>query len=502
MPNPVDLYSDSRFVSALPDTAINVYRGYMVQLESIARLFDSGIQNPWMVWNAHVRNLYVTMVIDAFEAHGVLMPEGMEIYFAGSLGKKQATEYSDLDVFVIFKDDSDKERCLPIFKALDCLFLRIFNDANQLYPDPIGINASRLSGTVDQLIETLKDGNLQLEPVIHSIQAARPIFGDYILGSKLKNRLSTDEELYGFCTAKHYYHLAINNFIAPDIKAEEINIKLHLLRPIDFIIAGLREEFGLSSEDGHTLNTEAVLTLLDNKGCIPKEQIDLIRSVYLKAMQTRFALHHQKKCEYDLVEHESFVETLAQVERLRILMTVRMQALSEVNLSQSLAASVCVLRAQQILLSKATESCDTTLTILETGMKVLDSIAEACKEGIIDRSTALKIMNYTVTLAEKPSMQKFLDFQSLVSQLQNNSAFSITFLGSLKLLIGHVCEYLGRVFMNEALERQGKEMIQAIQYRPSIKATISAAAAQFGLFTAFIDEASETQPLNIDRKIK
>lgn len=471
------LFSDYRDTPELSGEDKNRFEGYLLRLRTI-RDSLAGKPEPWLVWEEGLRNFYYDIVKDAFAAHELTEPEGMEIYFAGSLARRQATEFSDLDSFVLFKNENDKEKCQPVFDDVNRLFHRIFDKTNQLYPDPLGINPSRLSGTPAQIVELLQNDEVgDRDAIIHAIHGARPILDRCKLGHTLKNLLSTDNELYLLSTAKHYYAKAIEEFIAPDEEMETINIKTYLLRPLDFIIAGLRQEFDLHADDGSTLNTGEVLRLLEEKHCIPQEQIDLMNGLYQSVMQTRFDLHHRSSKENDKIPKVEVEELLTQMQQLRNIIKIRKDALDEVNLYQCLKAS------KKVLAMQMNADDQTSQAIQLAGIHVLDSLADACREGSIHRTTALNIMNLTVALAEKPqNKERLAAFLTMTEEIRQDPLFSMTFKDTITLFAGRVCQFVGQLFGDMLLQNYGDMLINAAQKVSKIKDAALSAAQSVTLY--------------------
>ncbi|CAM2814059.1 DrrA [Legionella pneumophila subsp. pneumophila] len=185
------LYSDERDKPLLSPTAQKKFEEYQNKLANLSKIIRENEGNevsPWQEWENGLRQIYKEMIYDAFDALGVEMPKDMEVHFAGSLAKAQATEYSDLDAFVIVKNDEDIKKVKPVFDALNNLCQRIFTASNQIYPDPIGINPSRLIGTPDDLFGMLKDGMVaDVEATAMSILTSKPVLPRYELGEELRD---------------------------------------------------------------------------------------------------------------------------------------------------------------------------------------------------------------------------------------------------------------------------------------------------------------------------
>lgn len=270
------LYSDERDKPLLSPTAQKKFEEYQNKLANLSKIIRENEGNevsPWQEWENGLRQIYKEMIYDAFDALGVEMPKDMEVHFAGSLAKAQATEYSDLDAFVIVKNDEDIKKVKPVFDALNNLCQRIFSASNQLYPDPIGINPSRLIGTPDDLFDRLKEGMVaDVEATARSILTSKPVLPRYELGEELRDKIKQEPTFSHFVSAKKFYDMAIKDFTAPKEDAEVVSVKSHIMRPIDFILMGLREEFNLYSEDGAHLSAPGTIRLLREKIYCPKSK--------------------------------------------------------------------------------------------------------------------------------------------------------------------------------------------------------------------------------------
>lgn len=317
-----DLYSNSYAIENLNNSAQLKFDAYIEKLTQLSQSVHTPHQendlSKWVSWERGMKNFYNELVYDAFKELKVARPKGMEIYFAGSLAKAQATEFSDLDAFVILENEDDKEKVMPVFKAINNLCQRIFKTNAQLYPDPLGINPERLMGTVNDIYNQLVDGDVvDPEPIIMSILTSKPILGNYVNGEKLRAGIRENEQFQEFISAEKFYNKAINDFSAPQPGAAEINIKTHILRPLDFILMGLREEYNLYIEDGSHLLTSKTIQMLRETNCIPREQIELIENIYNEAMDKRFEMHNDARREQDKMPRAEAQTMLENIQKLR-----------------------------------------------------------------------------------------------------------------------------------------------------------------------------------------
>ncbi|USQ13568.1 hypothetical protein J2N86_12925 [Legionella lytica] len=328
-----NLYSDERDEVQLDSYAQKHFNKYLEKLAVLERNLhqpDNDNISAWQEWEYGLRQLYKEMILDAFEACNVKIPPGMEIHFAGSLAKAQATQYSDLDAFVLVENEEDIELVQPVFDALNNLCQRMFTATNQLYPDPIGINPSRLIGTPESLYEKLQEGGvLDAEATVRSLVSSKPIFlPRYELGEQLCNKIKNDPVLGAYCSAQKLYSLAIHDFTAPSPNASNVSVKTHIMRPLDFILMGMRTEFGLYQEDGGHLSGLGTIRLLREKKLLPEADLDRIETLCNKAMTKRFQLHAEHKSEHDDMPYAEAEEMLAEVAWLRGIAAQRLQELN------------------------------------------------------------------------------------------------------------------------------------------------------------------------------
>ncbi|MDR3504010.1 MAG: hypothetical protein P4L79_15685 [Legionella sp.] len=333
-PNFGNLYSDEREETQLDSFAQALFDGYKEQLAALGemtRKHYSGDRNvsPWQTWENGLRQIYKDMIFDAFTAFNLAVPPQMEVHFAGSLAKAQATEYSDLDALVIVKHADEVALVKPVFDALNNLCQRMFTATNQLYPDPIGINPSRLIGTPDELYLRLKAGDVvDTKTITTSILTSKPILPRYELGEQLRNQINADPVLNKYCSAKAFYRLALHDFIAPSKEIASVNVKNHIMRPIDFVLMGLRKEFNLYSEDGAHLSVPGTISLLRAEKALPDADITRIEELYNQAMNKRFQLHAEHYKEHDEMPYDAADDMLAEVEWLREMAAGRLYALT------------------------------------------------------------------------------------------------------------------------------------------------------------------------------
>ena len=152
--------------------------------------------------------------------------------------------------------------------------------------------------------------------------------GRHQLGDQLREEIKADAHFMQYANAKIFYDMAIDEFPAPKVNATEINIKSHIMRPLDFMLMGLREEFNLTCDDGSHLSAPGTFRLLREDGNLPKEQITLLEDVYNIAMILRTDQHNRHQKENDTIFKEQVEGLLKIVEELRDVFRERREALA------------------------------------------------------------------------------------------------------------------------------------------------------------------------------
>ena len=316
---------------------LKLSRPYSEQLDQVSPRY------PWQLWAEGLNQLLKEIYYDAFKSPLIDRGgdegrvEGIELYLAGSLAKSQATPYSDFDAFCVFVDDEAKERARPVFAAVNNLMQRVFVRCNQLFPDPIGINPARLADTFEQLSEKIQEGyEVSQKPTLISVMTSKPLWGSAEEGQKLKEQLLRDDSLKTQVAAKALYHKAIVDFPAPRDERETVSLKTHLLRPLDFMLMGLRAEFPeyfIDSEDGKYLDA---LKTIEKLNSLPEDDcrkpsyqvIKALKETFVGAMSLRFQQHCQENREADEIgRDESVNDMLSNIAKLRAYFSTRSQEL-------------------------------------------------------------------------------------------------------------------------------------------------------------------------------
>lgn len=287
-------------------------------LESLQRInkkcFLSKNKNPAELWKEEIGRYLTEIFDDVLTQHGIKPGDyTYALCICGSLAKKQATPYSDLDCFIVTKDEATTKALQPVVKDLDFIFYDIFEKTNQLCMDPIGINPQKFIGDPETLAQKISSGKVaDSDSFFNSVMSADYVYGHgtgYLeaFREKLKEAYKDRQEPTPIALAERYYKQATENFKGPDSK-KEIDLKSDLFRPLDFILLGLRMEAELDSKDNEAnLNAVAQVKELRKKGKVSDEIVYLVSEIYEKAMKLRFNAHVKAQKEHD---HKSLVPTV------------------------------------------------------------------------------------------------------------------------------------------------------------------------------------------------
>lgn len=242
--------------------------------------------------NQKMKNALKEILFHALNDYGIDYENlGMELYISGSLSRAAATPYSDIDCFAVFRDDMDleeKKRVLEVFKKVEAISTNIFYKLNMFSMDPVGISLARLSGTVEEISQKAQD-----DPIFaFSIESAQAIFGNETFISSIRENISD------LTTPKACFNKAISDFSGPR-DYNTINIKSDILRPLDFMLTGLR----LSAEYDPTEhnNYKKIVDQLITDGHMNQATGNAIKYIYSRALSMRSLLHAKHQGEHDEV---------------------------------------------------------------------------------------------------------------------------------------------------------------------------------------------------------
>lgn len=244
--------------------------------------------------NQRLRNFLKDLFYTALKDHGIDSSTfSLELCIAGSLARKQATAYSDIDCFLIFGDDVPpeiKKQIQEITQKIYFLADGLFAQSNQFCMDPVGISLFKLNGSVTELTDKIleQEPEDELGPQSCSVLNAVSISADNVLLTQLQRNLNAQGKKID---SKHYFNKVLTEFTGPKSRVI-INIKKDLIRPIDFILQGLRdEEAKISVEEFDS--SEKLLDELRRRNKITTSAKKLFDHVLKTSYARRKQLHEQ-----------------------------------------------------------------------------------------------------------------------------------------------------------------------------------------------------------------
>lgn len=258
------------------------------------------------------KQIFKDLIFTILEKHGFEIGAlEFEICVSGSLAKKQATLYSDLDAFIIVAE-KDKDKIQQIKAAMQDLqevTLKIFEKTNQFYLDPAGINPLQFIGTVNDLVQkvTRQDDDGVLDPFIHlnAILTAAPAAGQADLLNRLKDKI-LEQPMFkkykdNLARAVYFYNRVINEFPAPK-ELENFHLKNHIFRPLDMFMTGFRAEYNINYDDGAHLEIDRVVKDLKTNGYINQNLADTLSNTFKIAISLRNEQHNIHRGEHDYID--------------------------------------------------------------------------------------------------------------------------------------------------------------------------------------------------------
>jgi hypothetical protein len=233
---------------------------------------------------------------------------------------------------------------------------------------------------------------------------------------------------------------------------------------------------------------------LENQALLPQNQIDLLRSAYQNAMQIRFKQHGDAKKESDQIPREKCEGLLVQVQQLREIMAIRMNALHEEDVSTHIKKAQNILQEHLTIKRQNPDRYATTENILNAALGVLQAIELAGQEGSLHRRKALEIIDKTTELASDPTEVKLNDYLQLLKDIENDSNFSLGLMNIMKVFLGFVCSVVGFIIGNEWIERYGEGLIEEAVAMSNVKTRVQEASEVVKTLT---DETND-DPMEID----
>ncbi len=257
--------------------------------------------------NQTIKQLLHTFTHTTFTDHGIELKEGdIEICISGSLSRGHATPYSDIDCFIIIADHIDeltKQNVKKIANHLVSIAYKIAFNTNQFIFDPVLLNPSKLCGTVEELFAKLKE--FQDEIQLDGVMNAKSLGGS----KALLDRLHVLTYAYfhqnvvkitngrSKTHAEYYFHESKSYKMSE--KDEVINIKKHLIRPIQYVLQGLSVDAKIKLNE---FEQSDLLKLLVEKKKIDEHTMVIIGEVLNKSYELRKRLHIENRQEADEVK--------------------------------------------------------------------------------------------------------------------------------------------------------------------------------------------------------
>lgn len=342
--DPQDLPNDR--LSAEDNTVLNYYIKQIqneTERAEISEDYSSG------QWSDFARQMIKEIIWDTISNFKV--PEDclkFQLYCTGSLGKEQATPYSDVDGFIVWEDpkrDVVKQEAIVKLKqalaAAQNVFQRIFLVTNQFCPDPLGITPFNFQGTVDELYRKLLNGEVPDVPTfIGSITTAKPFFGEYSFLHNLCRKITDNPTIDRQDSSVALYRRVVEEFPGPRTP-DKVLIKRDIFRPLDFFMMALRKDYGIGIDANNPLPTVQVVEGLLAKGKISHEFADLIISIFDDAIKLRMKQHLAASRENDELELASLTDeqrllVRGLIDKMAILRGVASQRLQTLRQGKSL----------------------------------------------------------------------------------------------------------------------------------------------------------------------
>ena len=255
-----DLYSSDLTTSLSPHS--NEKFQYWIKRISDAVEESCQAPCPWEDWSRHFDNILKEILLDILQYHRIDTSKTvMTLCVSGSLAKRQATPYSDIDGFLLLQNEADVKIVEVAMQAMANLCQRIFSLTHQFCPDPVGITPFRYIGTPAQLIQKIENGDV-FDPdlFVRAMMGSRIILGSYKLFERLHALIQTSKRCHSL--VEDCYKTTVDEFKGPTDKMA-IDIKRDLLRPLDFILLALRAKHQLTTLDGQYLEFNTIVKHLD-----------------------------------------------------------------------------------------------------------------------------------------------------------------------------------------------------------------------------------------------
>ena len=279
------------------------YRFFMDELKQIATNHDLTQQQI----NNRLKKLLITYINTGLNDHDIELKEGdIELCISGSLARGQATPYSDIDSFIIIADhlqDSKKEKIKQVAKLLTHAAYKIALSTNQFIFDPILLNPAKLCGTVNELFTVISetDDEIQLDGVSHakSISTTSKMIGQLnaLVVDHFHKKLPAISNGEAKTYSEYYFNESKKCLLLN--KNENLNIKIHLIRPLQYTIYAISMEAKIKS---HKFDMHELPQQLTIQGHIDINTQKATENILTVAYRERRKLHAKNGKEHDEIK--------------------------------------------------------------------------------------------------------------------------------------------------------------------------------------------------------
>lgn len=197
-------------------------------------------------------------------------PGKFALMVCGSLGRREATLFSDIDCFLIIEDEDTRDFYYNAAVKMSTALTTLGGDFTGFKFCRGGLNPYYVLGTADQIIDQIT----RLDDThMNGVYKARFIYGSQRVAddwfNKVQNRElgQSDRKLalaeLANCLRKKNIDWVDEGWKPATPQDALLDIKLQLYRPVQIVVEALGQYYGIESDDNNTRKT--VLGLIDNK---------------------------------------------------------------------------------------------------------------------------------------------------------------------------------------------------------------------------------------------
>jgi len=210
-------------------------------------------------WTKRIEHIYATMYQRALRK---CLPPDFALCLCGSLARREACPYSDIDSFLLVgkRKDADVEYFRRVGTEVKECLLEMGGAVSGLRMCLGGLDPINIIETPEELLDQLTDWEIR-DPGSHVLgirDSPRFLYGTYKLSRKFQDLISAakSQDLPGrrSTAVKNLQRLVKpgGDFDLPTIKDETIMIKEQLYRPVQLLLRDLSAYFGLHATDQRT----------------------------------------------------------------------------------------------------------------------------------------------------------------------------------------------------------------------------------------------------------